>query len=343
MRVSALEDLIGNTPLIRLNSAGNSQRCVDVYGKLEALNPAGSVKDRTARQLLKQAEIDHGLSEDWTIVESTSGNMGHALAMLCAIKKYRFICVLDPKTPKSNIALVNAFGGIVKMVETPDETGNYQKKRIAVAKALAAELPDCINLDQYNNPAAIEAHFTTTGPELYAQTGGNIDVLVGSASTGSHLSGTAKYLKMKDPRIHVIGVEPLGSVVFGGTYHSYLQNGAGLSFQPGNLLMNCINEIIKVPDGEAFAMCHKLARNEGLLLGGSSGAVTYAAEQYAKRSTAPCVIVAILPDDGLKYLETIYDDQWLQARGLPHWLMMKENRTTPATACGHSQSTCLPR
>ncbi|MEJ0034879.1 MAG: cysteine synthase family protein [Gammaproteobacteria bacterium] len=316
MRVRTLEDLIGNTPLLRINSASDARRGIHAYGKLEALNPASSVKDRSARQLLAQATLDHGLTEGWTIVESTSGNMGHALAMLCAIRKLNFICILDPKTPKGNIALVKAFGGTVRIVSQPDETGSYQKKRIALARAIAAEMPNCINLDQYNNPAAIDAHFTTTGPEIYEQTAGMVDVLIGSASTGSHLSGTARYLKSRNPDMRVIGVEPAGSVVFGGEYKPYLQNGSGLSFRPGNILTDYVDEVIKVSDADAFSTCRRLAREEGLLLGGSSGSVVHAARVCSAKCTGPCNIVVILPDNGLKYLETIYDDQWLQSQGL---------------------------
>jgi N-(2-amino-2-carboxyethyl)-L-glutamate synthase len=316
MSATSVEQLIGNTPLIRLNSVCDEQRGINVFGKLEALNPASSVKDRSARQLLAQARTDYPLTAGWTIVESSSGNMGHALAMLCAIYKYRFICILDPKTPSSNIALIKAFGGMIRMVTTPDETGGYQKKRIALAKALATQIPNCINLDQYNNPAAIDAHFKTTGPEIYAQTGGRIDVLISSASTGSHLSGTAKFLKGRDRNIRVIGVEPEGSVVFGGEYRPYLQNGAGLSFRPGNILIDYVDEVMKVPDFEAFSACRGLARNDGLLLGGSSGAVVYAAIQVGKQQAGPCNIVAILPDNGLKYLDTIYNDQWLRSHNL---------------------------
>lgn len=328
MKVSSVEQLIGNTPLLRLNSFCDAARGVDILGKLEALNPAYSVKDRTARQLLAQARRDYELTEGWTIVESTSGNMGHALAMLCAIARLRFICVLDPKTPKSNVALVKAFGGHIRMVATPDETGSYQKKRIALAKAIAARLPNCVNLDQYNNPAAIDAHFLTTGPEIYEQTHGRIDVLVGSASTGSHLSGTAKYLKSRNPDIRVVGVEPAGSVVFGGEYKPYLQNGAGLSFRPGNILTRYVDEVIRVTDADAFAACRRLAKNDGLLLGGSSGAVAHAAAEYGKQLGRPCTIVVVLPDSGLKYLETIYDDQWLSSHELGD-LVEDEADSTP--------------
>jgi 2,3-diaminopropionate biosynthesis protein SbnA len=314
--LTRVDELIGNTPLLRLSSLSDASCGVNVYGKLEGFNPGSSVKDRSARQLLAQAKLDYKLAPGWTIVESTSGNMGHALAMLCAINGYRFICVLDPKAPKSNIKLVKAFGGEVELVSTPDETGSFQKRRIEVAKAIARQTPNCVNLDQYNNPAAIEAHFLGTGPEIYAQTGGKTDVLIGSASTGSHLSGTAKYLKARNPAIHVIGVEPVGSVVFGGEFRPFLQNGLGLSFTPGNILTCYVDEAIRVGDRDAFAACRHLAKTDGLLLGGSSGAVLHAAREYMSRTEGPCNIVAVLPDSGLKYLDTIYDDQWLTSNGL---------------------------
>lgn len=306
-----IDQLIGATPLIRLSSISDDVKGINVYGKLEALNPGSSVKDRSARQLIEQAKLDHRLNEGSTIVESTSGNMGHALAMLCAVNKYRFICVLDPKTPKSNITLVRAFGGEVVMVETPDHTGSFQKKRIEVAKTIAREISGCVNLDQYNNPAAIDAHYTTTGPEIYNQMRGRIDVLIGTVSTGSHLSGIAKYLKEMDPAIRVVGVEPVGSVVFGGEYRPFLQNGTGLSFQPGNLLARYVDQVIKVSDYDAFAACRTLAKREGLLLGGSSGSVIHAATECMQRLVPGGNVVTVLPDGGLKYLDTVYDDQWL--------------------------------
>ena len=288
MPVDSVDQLIGNTPLIRLNSISSLARRVNVYGKLEALNPGYSVKDRSALQLLEQAKRDHGLREGWTIVESTSGNMGHALAMLCAVNRYRFVCVLDPKTPKSNVRLVKAFGGEIKMVTKPDENGSFQRKRIAVAKAIARATPNCINLDQYNNPAAIDAHSRSTGPEIYQQTGGKIDVLIACASTGSHLSGVARYLKGRNRNIHVIGVEPIGSVVFGGDFKPFLQNGTGLSFTPGNILKPYIDEVVKVSDYDAFAACRSTARSEGLLLGRLVG-FGCACRKGAREEVAPGV------------------------------------------------------
>jgi cysteine synthase len=202
------------------------------------------------------------------------------------------------------------------MVNQPDETGSFQRKRIAVAKSIAASRPHCINLDQYNNPAAIDAHYYSTGPEIVNQLAGKLDAVVVSASTGSHLSGIARYLKERIPGTRVIGVEPEGSVVFGGTYKAHLQNGSGLSFKPGNILTHLVDEIVKVSDRDAFVGCRRLALAEGLLLGGSSGSIVHAARRHVERAHGPANIVLVLPDSGVKYLDTIYDDQWLDAHGL---------------------------
>jgi len=316
MLFKTIADLIGNTPLVRINSLCDDAKHFQVFGKLESLNPGYSVKDRSARGLLEQAIRDHDLKPGATIVESSSGNMGHALAMLCAMFGFHFICVLDPKTPKTNSSLVKAYGGVVVMIDTPDATGSYQKRRIATAKRIAREMPNCINLDQYSTPAAIEAHYRTTGPELLHQTRTRIDVLIASASTGSHLSGTAKFLKEKLPDIKIIGVEPVGSIVFGGVYQPFLQNGTGLSFKPGNILEQYVDEVRRVADIDAFRVCRELARRDGLLLGGSSGSVLHVAECLRDEVNEPCNVVVILPDGGLKYLETVYDDRWLEEHGL---------------------------
>ncbi|MDM0116490.1 cysteine synthase family protein [Variovorax sp. J22R133] len=316
MFANSVAELIGHTPMMHLKSLSDPARRIAVYGKLEFRNPGGSVKDRSAMQLLAQARRDHGLVPGWSIVESTSGNMGHALAMLCAVHGYNFICILDPKTPRANVNIVRAFGGRVEMVEHPDEQGGFQKKRIALAKAIAARTPRCINLDQYNNPAAIDAHHYGTGPEIHDQLCGAVDVLVGSVSTGSHLSGVARYLKERDPSVHVVGVEPQGSVVFGGQFKPFLQNGIGLSYKPGNIREELIDEVIKVSDRDAFLGCRRLARDESLLMGGSSGSVIAATRQFLQKQDGPCNVVLVLADSGLKYLDTVYDDEWLVAHDL---------------------------
>jgi 2,3-diaminopropionate biosynthesis protein SbnA len=330
MLVQRVDQLIGNTPLIRLNSLSDDEANISVYGKLEAANPAFSVKDRSALELLRRAAMDYDLSDGWTIVESTSGNMGHALAMLCAIYKYRFVCVLDPKTPKTNINLVKAFGGEVEIVSTPDENGGFQKNRIKVAKEIERQLNRCVNLDQYNNPAAIDAHYKTTGPEIHRQLCGQVDVLIASVSTGSHLSGTARYLKETCSKVLTVGVEPQGSVIFGGTYKPYLQNGAGLSFRPGNILTELVDQVVRVSDYDAFLSCRQVALADGLLLGGSSGAVIHVAKEFAAKAARPCNIVVVLPDSGMKYLDTIYDDQWLINHGLKSVVDAMAPRTRPS-------------
>lgn len=311
MIATRIDQLIGKTPLIRLSHISDTSKGIDVFGKMEALNPGYSVKDRSALQLLEQAKADYNLKPGATIVESSSGNMGHALAMLCAVNRFRFICVLDPKTPKANISLIRAFGGTVTIVDKPCDNGGYQQRRIATARAIADALPNCINLDQYNNPAAVNAHVLHTGPEIMEQTGGDIDVFIGSVSTGSHLSGIAKYLKSKNPAIRVVAVEPVGSAIFGGQFKPFLQNGLGLSFKPGNIWAEYVDEVVKVSDRDAFTACRSCAISEGLLLGGSSGAIISATTAYVARASRPQKIVALLPDGGLKYLETIYDDDWL--------------------------------
>ncbi|MFL6665325.1 MAG: PLP-dependent cysteine synthase family protein [Rhizobacter sp.] len=328
MFANSIAELIGNTPLLHLSSLSAPQRGVHVFAKLECRNPGSSVKDRSALELLQQAKRDHGMEPGWYVVESTSGNMGHALAMLCAILRYHFICVLDPKTPRVNVNLVRAFGGQVEMVEQPDERGSYQQKRIAVAKAIAAQVPNCINLDQYNNPAAIDAHYHSTGPEIFTQLGGKVDVLIGAASTGSHLSGIARHLKERNPRIRVVGVEPIGSVVFGGEFKPFLQNGTGLSFRPGNIRTELVDEVMKISDHDAFVACRRLAAAEGVLLGGSSGSLVAAGRRLVDAATGPCNIVLVMPDGGLKYLDTVYDDQWLKANDLDS-VLDELKRTTP--------------
>ncbi len=316
MYANTIAELIGDTPLLKLRSLSDDARGIQVFAKLECRNPGNSVKDRSAKELLDQARRDHALAPGWSIVESTSGNMGHALAMLCAVHGYRFICVLDPKTPKANVNLVRAFGGQVEMVTTPDESGSFQKKRIAVARSIAATLPRCINLDQYNNPAAIDAHYYGTGPEIHRQLNGRVDVLIGCVSTGSHLSGVARYLKERNPGLRVMGVEPHGSVVFGGEFKPFLQNGIGLSFTPGNVRAELVDEVHKVSDHEAFVAARRLALDEGLLLGGSSGSVSAAARHVLAGLQGPCNVVLVMPDSGVKYLDTVYDDQWLKSHEL---------------------------
>nr|MBI1231929.1 pyridoxal-phosphate dependent enzyme [Cytophagales bacterium] len=319
MNAGTLIDEIGNTPIISGGSTLLSQEfnSASFYFKVEYLNPALSIKDRTALGLVLAAEKRGLLKKGDTIVESSSGNLGHAMAMICAIKGYKFICVLDPKTPQSNINTLKAFGAGVDLVMEPDETGSYQTKRIARAKEIAASRPNTLNLDQYNNRDAIDYHAATTGPEIYGQLP-DVDVIFGSLSTGSHLSGIAKYFKEHHEGVKIVGVEPAGSVISGGEYKPFLQNGTGLSFSPKNFDPGYVDYVVKVSDIDAFKTCRAIAREKGLFIGGSSGALISAMANYANEHDGeePQKILGILPDNGVKYTTTVYDDDWMEENGL---------------------------
>jgi cysteine synthase len=301
----SITDLIGHTPLVRMRHLSSIKAGVVVYGKPEYLNPGLSIKDRTAIGLVDDAERSGRLKPGGTIVESTSGNMGHALAMISAARGYHFICIVDPKTPATNRKVCEAFGAEVVVVDEPDEDGSYQKTRVKKAKEIEATLPDCINLDQYGNHAAWDAH-AATGFEILAALAGTVSAVVASVSTGGHITGIARYLKGVKSDIVIVAVEPEGSVILGGRYHPFRTNGAGLSFRPLNYDCSVVDIEAKFTDEEAFATARRVAREEGILLGGSSGGVLAVTERMIKSGKLGGNVVAILPDGGFKYLDTIY-------------------------------------
>jgi 2,3-diaminopropionate biosynthesis protein SbnA len=299
---SSIIDLIGNTPLLELSGL-NTHYGTQIFAKLECANPGGSIKDRTALGLVRQALREGKLKPGMTVVESTSGNLGYSLAILAKVYGFKFTCVVDPKTPSNNILFYRAYGAKVEVVDEVDADGGYQKNRIARAREIAAADPDTINLDQYSNRAAQDIHYETTGPEIYQQMQGSVDAIVASVSTGSHLSGIARYLRQENPKLQVVAVEPDGSVIFGGKYHPYRQNGSGLSFRPGNYSADLVDAETKVADEAAFQMVQEVLDRDALLVGPSSGAVLYAAVQYSLQqpdNKPRCVVV--LPDSGVKYL-----------------------------------------
>jgi cysteine synthase len=236
-----------------------------------------------------------------SVVESTSGNLGFSLAILSKKYKFKLICVIDPKCPKKNIDFYQAYGCEIVMVDKKDATGGYQKNRIAVAKQIESSRDNCLNLDQYNNYDAQEVHYETTGPEIYKQMDGEIGSIISCVSTGSHLSGIAKYLKEQNKNIKTVAVEPVGSVVFGGIYEPYQQNGSGLSFTPRNYNKKYIDYEIKVSDNDAFSTVKKVIDSDGLLVGSSSGAVLFAAKKLSLIGNS----IVIIADSGQKYLNTL--------------------------------------
>ena len=303
---------IGKTPMVRITSISNNSENINVYGKLEYLNPGLSIKDRAAIKLIDDVEKKGLLKKGDTIVESTSGNMGHSLAMICASKGYKLLCLVDPKTPSINISIYKAFGANILMIKEKDENGGYQKMRIKKAKELGEKI-GFLNLNQYENISCINGNYDETGKEIYESLEGKVDYLIASVSTGGHLSGTAKYLRdnIGNKKITIIAVEPDGSVIFGGIQKPYKQNGTGLSFKPKNYISSLVDIEVKCNDRNAFSTCRKIARTDGIFIGGSSGSVLWVVNNLLKmkKIRKNSNIVCLLPDSGMKYINTIYDNK----------------------------------
>lgn len=315
--MQTITDLCGNTPLIKLNNIIKSNQA-EICLKLERFNGGGSIKDRPAKYIIEQAEKNGLLKPGGTIIESSSGNFGIACAMIGAAKGYRVIMVVDPKITPTNRTLLQVYGAEVVVVEEKDEDGSYHKSRIAFANRLHEEIPNSFRPDQCFNLNNSEAHYQNTAPEILAQCEGNIDALVIAVSTGGQLGGFARYFNEKSPQTKIIAVEPVGSSIFGGAEHAYLLPGFGLSWTPSNIInLEHLHSIYKVPDHIAFLACRLLAKHEGILVGGSTGASLLVAMQLAQQLDHGKRVVIIAADSGERYLDTIYNDQWLQDRNLP--------------------------
>ena len=312
-------DLIGNTPMLQLTKiAGASEGTI--LAKLEFFNPGGSIKDRIGIQMIEAAEKQGLIKPGYTIVEPTSGNTGLGLAMAAISKGYKMVFTLPDKMSKEKIDLLKAFGAKVIITPTnvpPDHPTNYVK----VAEKIVKETPDSFMPNQYFNSANPETHYKTTGPEIWRQTEGKIDLLVASMGTGGTISGIARYLKEQNPKIHVVGVDPEGSIYHHefyktkGEIHSYKVEGIGEDFLPSTLNLKIVDEIITVTDKEAFLTARELAQKEGVFVGGSSGAAVFAALQVVKRLPKTKTIVVILPDTGRNYLNKIFSDDWMSENG----------------------------
>ena len=299
MRVAhTVEDLIGSTPLVDLSSlAGGSAR---VLGKLEAANPGGSAKDRVARAMVDDAERTGRLSPGGTIIEPTSGNTGVGLAMVAAARGYRLVLTMPDTMSVERRALAAAYGATIEL--TPGTEG--MAGAVARAEELAAATPNSIIAGQFDNPANPRAHYETTGPEIWADTDGTVDVLVAGVGTGGTLCGSARYLKEKNPAVRAVAVEPAESrVLAGGAAGPHAIQGIGANFVPGNFDRSLVDEIMPVSSADALAIWRRLERELGLLVGISSGAAVCAALSLAARpECAGKTIVAVLPDTGERYL-----------------------------------------
>jgi cystathionine beta-synthase len=313
-------DLIGNTPILKLNKLTEGLQGT-ILAKLEFLNPGGSIKDRIGISMIEAAEAQGLIKPGYTIVEPTSGNTGLGLAMAAIAKGYKMVFTLPDKMSKEKIDLLKAFGAKVIITPTnvpPEHPANY----IKVAEKIVKETPNSFMPNQYFNKSNPQAHYRTTGPEIWEQTQGKIDILVASMGTGGTISGTGRYLKEKNPNIRLIGVDPEGSLYhheFYGTkgdIHSYKVEGIGEDFLPDTLNLKLLDEIITVTDKEAFLMARKLSQEEGIFAGGSAGSAVFASLQVASRPESKGkVIVVILPDTGRNYLNKIYSDDWMTENG----------------------------
>lgn len=304
---------IGNTPLVRLSRLHPPGNLV---AKLEYMNPGGNVKERIAVTMIDAAERDGLLKPGGTIIEPTSGNTGVGLALVGAVRGYRVICTVPDKVSLEKRDLLRAYG--VEVIVTPtnrlpeDEDSYY-----GVARRLTAEIDGAYNPDQYANQSNPEAHYRTTGPEIWAQTDGTVGAVVAGAGTGGTCTGIGRYLKEQSPDILIIGADPEGSLYSAGPedeIHQYDVEGVGEDFWPTTIDVSVIDEFIMVTDQESFTMARRLAKIEGVLTGGSGGLAAHAALQVANRHPDRLVVV-VLPDSGRGYLSKVFNDEWMQEAG----------------------------
>jgi cystathionine beta-synthase len=340
---SSILDVIGWTPLVRLNRVA-SGISTPVFGKAEFMNPGGSVKDRIGPAIIEAAERDGSLRAGGTIVEGTSGNTGVGLALAAAIKGYRCIFTIPDKMSQEKVRLLKAFGAEVIVTPSavpPDHPDNY----VVMARRIAEGTPNAILADQFYNQANPLAHYQTTGPELWEQTGGRITHFVAAAGTGGTLTGAGRYLKERSPNVRVVGGDPVGSIIHGYAETGmrteptpYKVEGIGQDKIPGTLDLSVVDEWHTVDDRTAFAMARRLTREEGLFVGGSSGLIVQVALDLARRIDDPdACVVAILCDTGERYLSKLYNEEWLRENRL-----IEPPRLTAELIAGMKDDTAPP-
>jgi len=314
-------DVIGHTPMVRLNRITAELPC-QVYAKLEFLNPMGSCKDRIAKYLVEQAEADGRLKPGDTILENSSGNTAMGLALMAIQKGYKLTVVVRDRTSKEKLDQLKALGVDVRKVDTslpPEHPDSYNN----ITPRLAKELPHCYFPDQHNNRENNESHYRGTGPEIWEQMDGRIDVVVAGMGTGGTIGGVGRYLKERNPGVKVVAVDVVGSIFTEyfrtgkvGPSAPYLLEGLGDEFLIGCADFSVIDEMVQVSDRDAFRAARELARREGMLVGGSSGAVIHAALEVGRKLPLGARMAVLFADSASRYLSTIFNDDWMREKGL---------------------------
>src|SRR6266403_105403 len=309
--------VIGNTPMVRLNRVTRTVRPT-LLAKLEYLNPGGSVKDRIGVAMLEEAEKSGQIRPGGTVIEGTSGNTGMGLALAAAIKGYQCIFTMPDKMSQEKIDSLRALGA--EVIVTPSQVEHHDARSYhSVAVRLSREIPNSIFPNQYDNPANTEAHYKTTGPEIWDQTEGKVTHVAIGVGTGGTITGVARYLKEKNPKIRIIGADPVGSIFaeMFKTGHKpqaqpYKLEGIGQDEMPANVDFSVIDEIHAVTDRDAFLLTRQLARYEGIFAGGSAGAALFAALKSAEKLDDSSIVVVLIPDSGTRYLSKVYNDNWMR-------------------------------